>query len=135
MSDPAELPRKKPRATPEQQAEWDAAFAAASGTPPPDPEAERVYGNLALVIVAVGTVSAGSFAWDWPTFALSICFMSATVGGYLARRSSSTTVGRHARRWSFWMFVALVPGTVYLALLYCLRFMQATSLFNLNLEL
>lgn len=135
MSEPAELPRKRPRPTAEQQAEWDAAFAAATGKPPPDPEAERVYGILSLVIVAVGTVSAGSFAWEWPTFALSICFMSATVGGYLARRSSSTTFGRHASRWSFWMFVALVPGSVYIALLYCLRFMQVTSLLNINLGL
>lgn len=135
MSDPAELPRKRPRPTPEQQAEWEAAFATATANPPSDPEAERVYGTLSLVIVAVGTVSAGSFAWDWPTFAFSICLMSATVGGYLARRSSSTTLGRHASRWSFWMFVALVPGAVYLAILYCLRFVQLTSLFNLNLEL
>lgn len=131
MSGPAELPKKRPRATAEQKAEWDAAFAEATGRPVVDPEVERVYGIIALCCVAGGTIAAGSFAWDWPSFALSICFVSAAVGSHLAHRSQSTVFGKHAAKWSFWMYVILVPGTVLVAIQYSLSFVRATSLFDL----
>jgi hypothetical protein len=135
MSEPAEQPKRRPRPTAEQKAEWDAAFAEATGRPPVDPETDRVYGILALGVAAVGTVAAGGFAWDWPSFGLSICFMTAFVGRHLAKRDQSTVFGQHALKWCFWLYVALVPGMIWSAVMYSMRFVRATSLFDLNIPL
>lgn len=137
MSGPADLPRKRPRPTLEQKAEWDAAFAEATGKPVVDPEidpeTERVYGILALCVVAFGTVVAGSFAWVWLSFAVSACFASAAVGSHLAKRSSSNRFGQHAAKWSFWLYVALIPGGLVMAIQYGMQLMRVTSLFHFDL--
>lgn len=117
MSDAAERPKPKPRPVPtaDQKAEWEAAFASATGKPVVDPVNAEVYGIIALCVAIIGTMATAGLFWLTPTGGLSILSIAAYTASRFARLSGQSEFGQRAARWAFWMWIALPVASLMAA--------------------
>ena len=123
MSDAAGRPKPRPRPTPtaDQKAEWDAAFATATGKPlvagsaAIDPASARIYGIIALCVAVSGTMATAGLFWLTPNGSLSMLFVSAIIASRFARLSDKSEFGQRAARWSYWMWILLPVASLLAA--------------------
>lgn len=113
MSDATEKPKPRPRPTAAQKAEWEAAFATATGKPPVvsvaevDPAAAQIYGIMSLCVAVTGSMVTVGLYWLTPMGGLSILLLSALVASRFSRLSGGSEFGQRAARWAYWMFIML----------------------------